>query len=649
VDLSKTPTTPGDAARDKPEAKPASEHDSRFAALALGALGVVFGDIGTSPLYTFKLCLGATGAHTIDAGEILGVLSLIFWSLMIVVTYKYVTLILRNDNRGEGGILALLALVQRQEARRLRYGQLVLYAGLLGSAFFCADAAITPAISVLSAVEGLEVAVPNVAPLVLPLSIGILVMLFLLQSHGTERVGALFGPVMVIWFTTLAVLGLLAIIKMPQVLLALDPRYGLSYAFGHGLSGALILGTVVLAVTGAEALYADMGHFGRAPIQAAWLFLVLPALTLNYFGQGALVLFAPEAAADESFNPFFLLAPSWGQMPLVVLATAATVIASQAVISGAYSLVQQAIQLGFLPRLQIMHTSEVTHGQIYIPRVNWLMFFAVLILVGTFHSSDALAGAYGLSVTGAMLATTIIAFVLNLNRRARPTLHPIYIFGPLLLVDGGYFLISMSKLGSGGFVPLTLGLLLFACMYSWREGRAELQRKQRAQLVPIEEFIPTIGRSSVPRVAGTAVFLSAANDLVPHALLHNLKHNKVLHQRVILLTVRTANVPHVLLSRRVEVEELGQGFFRITAHFGFMDQPDVNSILRLAAPKGLQTAPLETSFFVGRETLVPAQRSTLPRWREGLFIALSHSAQSASDYFRLPTDRVVELGTQIEI
>jgi KUP system potassium uptake protein len=644
----------GEPARAKvppPPVRQAQEggHDGRFAVLALGALGVVFGDIGTSPLYTFKLCLAATGNHTIDAGQILGVLSLIFWALMIVVTYKYVTLILRNDNRGEGGILALLALVQRQEARRFRYGQLVLYAGLLGSAFFCADAAITPAISVLSAVEGLEVAVPSVAPLVLPISIAILVALFMIQSRGTERVGALFGPVMVIWFTTLGVMGLLAIIKQPQVLLALDPRYGLSFAFGHGFAGTLILGSVVLAVTGAEALYADMGHFGRAPIQAAWLFMVLPALTLNYFGQGALVLFAPEAATNPDYNPFFLMAPVWGRVPLVLLATAATVIASQAVISGAYSLVQQAIQLGFLPRLQILHTSAVTHGQIYIPRANWLMFFAVLMLIGTFHTSGALAGAYGLSVTGAMLATTVIAYVLNLNRRARPTVHPVYIFGPLLIVDAGFFLVSLTKLENGGFVPMTLGLLLFACMSSWKLGRAELQRRQRAQLVPIEEFIPTISRSSVPRVAGTAVFLSAANDLVPHALLHNLKHNKVLHQRVIVLTVRTANVPHVLLSRRVEVEELGQGFFRITAHFGFMDQPDVNSILRLAGPKGLQTAPLETSFFVGRETLVPSSHSNLPRWREQLFIALSHSAQSASDYFHLPTDRVVELGTQIEI
>jgi KUP system potassium uptake protein len=448
----------------------------------------------------------------------------------------------------------------------------------------------------------------------------------------------------------LAATGVFWVVREPQVLFALDPHYGLAFVAAHGWAGVLVLGSVVLSFTGAEALYADMGHFGRAPIRAAWLSFVFPALVLNYFGQGALALYAPEAAKDPNFNPFFQLVPGWGQIPLVLLATAATVIASQAVISGAYSLVQQAMQLGFLPRLQVQHTSETEHGQIYVPRVNWLMFFAVLLLVGTFHNSVALADAYGVAVTGAMLATTTIAFILYLNRRGKPALHPVYIFGPFLIIDGLFFLTTSTKVGTGGgVVPLGIGLLLFFCMSSWRLGRAELMRIQRASLVPLPDFIRSMARSSAPRVAGTAVFLSATSDLVPHALLHNLKHNKVLHKRIVLLTIKTANVPHVALARRVEVEELGEGFFRLIGLFGFMDRPDVNSLLRLAAPKGLDTSPLETSFFVGRETLVPAQSSKLARWRERLFIALAGSSQSAAAYFSLPSDRVVELGAQIEI
>lgn len=628
---------------------PGAERD-RFLVLALGALGVVYGDIGTSPLYTFKLCLQGAGEGTVETGDVLGILSLIFWSLMIVVTIKYVTIILRMDNRGEGGILALLALVQRQETRRFRHGGTALFAALLGAAFFFADGAITPAISVLSAVEGLEVAVPGLEPLVLPTSIAILVALFAVQKGGTAKVGAFFGPITFIWFVTLAVLGVSWIIKAPQVFLALDPHYGLAFALSNGWIGILVLGSVVLAFTGAEALYADMGHFGRTPIRVVWLFFVFPCLILNYFGQGALALYAPEAAAAPDFNPFFLLAPEWGRFPLVFLATAATVIASQAVISGAYSVVRQAIQLGFLPRLQVLHTSETEHGQIYIPRVNWLLFIAVLLLVGTFHTSDALADAYGVAVTGEMLCTTIIALILHLNRRGRPALHPIYIFGPFLLIDAFFFSVTATKVGTGGgIVPIAMGLVLFFCMSTWKLGRAELTRRQRASLVPLEDFIRNIARSSAPRVAGTAVFLSGTSDLVPHALLHNLKHNKVLHQRIVLLTILTENVPHVPLGRRAEVEDLGEGFFRLVGRFGFMDQPDVNSLLRLAVPKGLETAPMDTSFFVGRETLVPAQQSRLSRWREQLFIALSGTAQSAAAYFRLPSDRVVELGAQVEI
>jgi KUP system potassium uptake protein len=628
----------------------AADQNGRFFMLALGALGVVYGDIGTSPLYTLKICLQATGKTSIEPADILGLLSLMIWSLVLMVTIKYVTVILRLDNRGEGGILALLALTQRQETRRFRYGQIALFAGLLGSAFFFADAAITPAISVLSAVEGLEVAVPGFAPLVIPLAIAILTMLFAFQRRGTAKVGALFGPIMIVWFLILGGLGLYWIVQMPQVLWALDPRYGVAFAFNNGWAGLLVLGSVVLVFTGTEALYADMGHFGRRPIKVAWLFFVFPCLTLNYMGQGALTLYAPEAAKNPDFNPFYLLAPEWGRMTLVLLATVATVIASQAVISGAYSLARQAIQLGFLPRLQIHHTSETEHGQIYIPRVNWLMYAAVLMLVGIFHSSTALGDAYGVAVTGAMLTTSLIAFILFLNRRGRPALHPVYIFGPFIVIDTFFFLVTATKVGTGGgIVPLMMGLLLFFCMSTWKLGRAELVRRQRASLVPLEDFIRSMSRSSAPRVEGTAVFLSGTADLVPHALLHNLKHNKVLHKRIVLLTINTENVPHVPLGRRAGVEDLGEGFFRLTGHFGFMDQPDVNSLLRLAAPKGLETSPMETSFFVGRDTLVPAPHSKLARWREQLFIMLAGSAQSAAGYFHLPSDRVVELGAQVEI
>jgi KUP system potassium uptake protein len=610
----------------------------------IGALGIVYGDIGTSPLYTMKLCLQNLGERPGQA-EVFGILSLMFWALMIVVTFKYVTLILRSDNMGEGGIMALLALVLRQVPRQFRYGKQVLTVGILGVAFFFADAAITPAISVLSAVEGLEVSTPVFTPVVLPISVAILVGLFAFQRRGTARVGALFGPIMLVWFAVLGVLGIRSIMETPHVLLALSPHYAADFLAAHGLRGFFLLGSVVLAVTGAEALYADMGHFGRTPIRLAWLGLVLPSLVLNYFGQGALVL----RAHDTAHNPFYLLAPDVAILPLVLLSTAATVIASQAVISGAYSLGRQAIQLGFLPRFQALHTSEQTPGQIYVPRVNWVMFAVVVMLVAIFHTSSALAGAYGVSVTGAMLATTILAYILRVNARSRPMLHPVYIFVPLMFVDAAFFVASLSKIGGGGIIPLTLGLVLFACMTTWRTGRAELSRKLRQNLVPLEDFIASMSRSSVLRVAGTAVFLTADADVVPHSLLHNLKHNKVLHERVALLTLSTENEPHIPLAERITVEDLGAGFYRLRARLGFMEVPDVMALLRLAEAKGFKTVPMETSFFFGRQTIVPALHSRMSRWRERLFIALTHSAQSASDYFRLPSDRVVELGTQVEL
>ncbi len=615
------------------------------AGLVVGALGIVYGDIGTSPLYTLKLCLEGTGAAHTNPSSILGILSLIFWMLTIVVTLKYVAVILRSDNRGEGGILALLALVDMQQPRRKRFVKIAFYAGLLGASLFLADSAITPAISVLSAVEGLEIATPVFKPLVLPISIVVLVALFAIQRHGTGRVGALFGPIIFVWFLVIGALGVISIVKTPEVLFALDPRRGLQFLVSHGWQGFFIMGSVVLAVTGAEALYADMGHFGRRAIQIGWLGLVFPSLTLNYFGQGALVLRTPEALE----NPFYHLAPDWGVLPLVLLATMATIIASQAVISGAFSLAQQASLLGFVPRLQILHTSEKAHGQIYVPRVNWLMFAAVILLVATFHTSGALAGAYGVAVTGAMTTTTVLAFILYLNRRAKPAIHPIYIFLPFLIVDVMLFGASLTKLGGGGFVPLAMGMSLFLCMTTWYFCRGEVAKSQRASLVPLRGFVENIAKSSIPRVGGTAVFLSADDDLAPRALLHNMKHNKVLHGRVVLLTIRTENMPHVLLSQRVTVEELGNGFYRVVGRFGFMDEPDLLGILRQAEPLGLPITPMETSFFLGRQTFVPGARPKFARWREALFIMLSRTALNASDYFHLPTDRVVELGTQVEI
>ena len=634
---------PHAAVRETTAVKAHVPHAESLSRLTIGALGVVYGDIGTSPLYTLKLCLD--GAHSTGPGTVLGVLSLIFWSLMIVVTWKYVVLILRTDNRGEGGILALLALVEAQQPRRKRFVKMAFYAGLLGASMFLADSVITPAISVMSAVEGLEVATPVFKPLVLPISVVILAVLFAVQRHGTGRMGALFGPIILIWFLTIGGLGLLSIFETPGVLAALDPRRGATFLLTNGTTGFFILGSVVLAVTGVEALYADMGHFGRKPIRIGWLAVVLPCLVLNYFGQGALVLREPEAVV----NPFFHLAPDWGVIPLTVLAGAATVIASQAVISGAFSLAQQASLLGFVPRLQILHTSEKAHGQIYVPRVNWLMLAAVLLLVATFHNSSALAGAYGIAVTGAMTTTTILAFILYLNMRGTPALHPVYVFLPLLIVDLTLFGATLTKLAAGGVLPLAMGLVLFTCMTTWYVCRREVAQSQRASLVPVTGFIENMAKSSIPRVGGTAVFLSADDDLVPRALLHNMKHNKVLHGRVVLLTIQTQNVPHVLLGQRTTVEDLGHGFYRVIGRFGFMDEPDLLGVLRQAEPLGLPIAPMETSFFLGRQTYVPATRSKFSRWREFLFIMLSRFALNASDYFQLPTDRVVELGTQVEV
>lgn len=612
--------------------------------LIIGSLGVVFGDIGTSPLYTLKLSLQAASAHGLAENDITGVVSLIFWTLTTVVSFKYVVLILRADNQGEGGLLSLLALVLRRGPKRLRYPKLLLLIGLFGASFFFADAILTPAISVLSAIEGLELAnVPESA--VMPLSLVVLIALFSIQRHGTERVGRLFGPIMLLWFLTLGVTGCISIYQAPRILLALDPIYGIQFLVNHGLASFLVLASVVLAVTGAEALYADMGHFGRRPIQLSWTFFVYPCLALNYFGQGALVMRDPAAIE----NPFYFLVPSWGLLPMIILATCATIIASQAVITGAYSITRQAINLGFLPRMNILHTSETTHGQIYIPRINWTMMSLVILLVVSFHTSENLAGAYGIAVTAAMLSDSILAFVLYATRRGTPMIHPAYIFVPLLVVDIGLFIATLTKIGHGGVVPLTMGMLIFACMTTWRTGREALAKHERNAMVPVGEFVASMAKSSVPRVAGTAVFLTPDEHVIPRALLHNLKHNKVLHQRVVLLSVNIGDAPHLWIKERVRVDDLGTGFYRLVAEYGFMDRPDIMEALRLAEAKGLVLKPMETSFFLGHQNLVRASKSSLSRWRQQLFILLSSWSETATAYFQLPSDRVVELGSQTEV
>lgn len=612
--------------------------------LVIGALGVVFGDIGTSPLYTLKLSLQAASSGGVTDADVLGVASLIFWTLTTVVTIKYVVLMLRADNQGEGGLLSLLALVMRRGPKRLRHPKVLLLIGLFGASFFFADAILTPAISVLSAIEGLELAdVPS--SFVMPLSLVVLIGLFSIQRHGTERVGRLFGPIMLVWFIVLGSTGIMSIVQTPKVLLALDPLYGILLLGHHKLASLVVLASVVLAVTGAEALYADMGHFGRKPIQLSWTCFVYPCLTLNYFGQGALVMRDPAAIE----NPFYFMVPNWALLPMIILATCATIIASQAVITGTYSITRQAINLGFLPRMNILHTSETTHGQIYVPRVNWTMMAFVILLVISFHSADALAGAYGIAVTAAMMSDSILAFVLYATRRGTPMIHPAYIFVPLLIVDGTLFAATLTKIGHGGIVPLTMGLVILACMTTWRAGREELAKRERNAMVPVVEFVANMAKSSVPRVAGTAVFLTADETVIPRALLHNLKHNKVLHERVILLTVSIGDAPHLWVKERVRVEDLGAGFYKLVAEYGFMDRPDITEALRLAEAKGLVTKPMETSFFLGHQNLVRASKSTLSRWRQQLFIALSGWSETASAYFQLPSDRVVELGSQTEV
>ncbi|MBI3140568.1 MAG: potassium transporter Kup [Rhodocyclales bacterium] len=623
-----------------------SSHRSSTAALTLAALGVVYGDIGTSPLYAIKEVFG--NAHhpvPIAPDNVLGILSLVFWSLVVVVSVKYVAIVLRADNKGEGGIMALMALALAKEGEGTRTRAAALLFGLFGAALFYGDGVLTPAISVLSAVEGLEVATPALKPYVLPVTIGVLVVLFFFQRHGTAKIGGFFGPITCLWFLALATLGIREISQRPEVLMAVWPGYGLRFLAEHAVLGFFALGAVFLAVTGAEALYADMGHFGRRPIRLAWFGLVLPALLLNYFGQGALLLGRPEAIA----NPFYLLAPEWALYPLVALATAATVIASQAVISGAYSITQQAMQLGYSPRMDIQHTSTSEIGQIYMPAINWTLLAAVIALVLSFQSSTALAGAYGIAVVGTMIITTLFAYLVARHIWRWGQAKSLAVFGLLLLVDVSFFAANAVKIPDGGWFPLVFGAAVFMLLTTWQRGRELLLDRTRADAIDLKTFIASLAYAPPPQVPGTAVFMTSNPNGVPQALLHNLMHNKVLHERIVLLTVVVHDVPYVPEIDRVEVHRIDGPFWQLLVQYGFKDEPDIPRALELCAEIGLRFEMMETSFFLGRETLIPRLRSAMPYWREKLFVALFRNAGSATAFFKIPSNRVVELGTQIEL
>ncbi len=621
-----------------------SDTSTRLAGLSVAALGVVFGDIGTSPVYTFRECFNPEHGLPLDVGHVLGVLSMIFWALIIVVTVKYVLLIMRADNQGEGGILALLALAleaARGERSRAFLGLLALG----GAALFYGDSMITPAISVLSAVEGIGIATPVLSHFVLPLTVTVLLALFLFQKGGTERVGRLFGPVMVLWFTVIAASGMLQIAKAPQVLAALNPMHAAGIFVAAPAAGFVVLGAVALAITGGEALYADMGHFGRFPIKLAWFVLVLPALVLNYFGQGALIL--GDKTAIE--NPFFRMVPVWGLFPLVLLSTAATVIASQAVISGAFSLSRQAIQLGLMPPLDIFQTSTRALGQIYIPQVNWLLLIAVLALVLGFQSSSALASAYGFAVTGTMTITSVLAGAVmrGVWRWQWPTIAVVLV--PIITVDLALFAANALKIPSGGWFPLVIGLVVFTIMTTWRAGRRLVQTRLVSETVPLASFLATCEEIPEARVSGTAVFLTTQTELVPVTLLRNLKHNKVLHRAVLLVRVVTENIPRVAGTDRIKARELGSGFWQIEAHFGFAQTPNVPRELARTEITGLELDPSQLSFFVGRTNVTSSLRPGMARWRERVYSGLVRIATRPTEFFCIPPDRVIELGAEVEI
>lgn len=632
------------------ETTAASGHDEThsnagFAGLLVGSIGVVYGDIGTSPLYALREAIvAATGTSgTVDAAVVLGILSLILWALIVVVTLKYVLILLRADNNGEGGTLALMALAQRAVAGKGAAAIVLL--GIVSGALFYGDAVLTPALSVLSAIEGLKLVTVTFEHYVVPLTMVILLALFAVQSHGTARVAALFGPIMCIWFMVIAVAALPQIARHPQVLLALNPLHAVSFMFHHGIIGFITLGAVFLAVTGAEALYADLGHFGKRPIQTAWLIIVLPSLALNYLGQGALLIADPKAIE----NPFFLMFPDWALIPMVVLATIATVIASQAVITGAYSLTRTAIQLGLMPRFEIRHTSEVHSGQIYIPRINLLLFLAVMLLVVLFRSSSALASAYGISVTGTMVVTAMMGFVVIWKVWNWSPLAAGALIAPFLFLDLTFLAANLLKVVEGGWVPLALGGIVMLLMYTWRRGSRLLFEKSRRLEFPLADLVSMLEKRPPQRVPGTAIFLTSDPLYAPTALMHSLKHYKVLHEKNVILTIETAQTPRIDPSERFRMEEISPTFSRVTLRFGFMETPNVPNALAAARKHGWQFDIMSTSFFLSRRALKPAAHSGMPRWQDHLFIALSRAANDATDYFQIPTGRVVEVGTQVTI
>jgi KUP system potassium uptake protein len=620
------------------------ERSSR-AALTLAALGVVYGDIGTSPLYAAKETFNPDHGIPLETVNVLGGLSTIFWSLMVVVSLKYVTLITRADNKGEGGIMALLALASSAVKDHPRWRAPVILLGLVGAALFYGDAVLTPAISVLSAVEGLEVGTQAFKPYVVPIAVGVVIGLFALQRHGTSVVGALFGPVAALWFLALAALGIYGIADNPEVLWALNPLHALGFVTQHGWSSFVVLGAVLLAFTGAEALYADMGHFGKAPIRIAWFALVFPALMLNYFGQGALLIANPKAIE----NPFYLLAPDWALYPLVALATAATVIASQATISGTYSLTKQAIQLDFLPRMNVMQTSAKEIGQIYIPGANSILLLVIVAAIVGFGSSTRLASAYGVAVTGTMLVTTVLTFFVIRFAWGYNLPLAIAATGFFLVIDTAFFSSSLLKIVEGGWFPLALGAIVFMLMTTWRQGRVIAMATQRQTGIPLQTFLASLAKRSPHRVPGTAIFMAGNAETLSRALLQNFECNKVLHERVVLLTVIIRDIPWVPASERIWVEVLSQGFYRATVYFGFMDRPDVSQALRPSRQSGLVLNPEETWFLLSRTTVIPSPKRGMALWRERLFALMARNARTAADYFNLPSNRVVELGTKIEI
>ncbi|MFZ2494059.1 MAG: potassium transporter Kup [Thermoanaerobaculia bacterium] len=619
------------------------QHDRRYLlTLSLGALGVVYGDIGTSPLYAFKECFAPSHGLVPTHDNILGVLSLVFWALTIVISIKYLLFVMRADNRGEGGTFSLISLIRPRQSRRR--GVLLLL-GLFGAALLYGDGVITPAISVLSAVEGLGVVTHQFEPFILPVTIVVLIGLFTVQKFGTAKVGAMFGPVMITWFLTLSLLGLWHIVQEPSVLAAVNPAYAVSFFLRNGFLAFIVLGSVFLVVTGGESLYADMGHFGAKPIRMAWFYFVFPSLLLNYFGQGAFLLHTPEGVK----NPFFMMAPGWAQYPLIALATVAASIASQAVISGAYSITRQAVQLGYLPRIRVRHTSEREMGQIYISSINWALMVVAIGLVIGFRESSNLAAAYGIAVTTTMTVTTMLFSVYARERLRWKTWQVLAFLVPLLIIDLSFFGANIMKVLDGGWFPLILGLMVFTLMSTWRLGRVILNERLSVQGMSIEDFLRELGANRIPRVPGTAIFMSRNTAGVPTTMLHNIKHNKVVHKTVVLLTVETEEKAHLAEEERFHWEELGCGIYRITLHFGYMEDPNIPASLATLPPGPVSFNPMTTSYFLGRETLIPTRQPGMAIWREHLFAWMMRNSSSASTFFSLPANQVIELGAQVEL